>query len=249
MGWIFKRLIWLIAIMAVLGIVVTTLQVALLKVQNPRSTAWMRMRAREAKHDNKPLEIKQTWVSLTEIPKVVQLAVVAAEDDRFYAHSGFDWEAIRTALKHNEKNGKVKRGGSTITQQLAKNLFLSPSRSYLRKAREALITFNLELLLSKDRILELYLNVIEFGPGVFGIEEAAQYHYHVHARQLALDQACRLAAIIPSPRRYKVNGPYVARRAAIIRRIVGGPDEDQGQKSEMRNEKAEAENQVPTVIQ
>jgi monofunctional glycosyltransferase len=239
MAAIVKRFIWLIVILTLLGLLATVVQVALLRFYNPRSTAWMRMRAREARASGQTLPIRQTWVPLKELPRVMPMAVVAAEDDRFYEHHGFDWNAMREALKRNEETGKVKRGGSTLTQQLAKNLYLSPSRSYVRKFREAIITTSLEWLLPKDRILELYLNLIEFGPGVFGIEEAAQYHYHVHARQLSLDQACHLAAIIPSPRRYKVNGSYVNRRAATIRRIIGGPEtEPEDERPEAKHEPA-----------
>ena len=172
--------------------------------------------------EDKELVIRHTWIPADQIPRVMKMAVVAAEDDRFYQHHGFDWEAMKKAQAKNEKAGKIRRGGSTITQQLAKNLYLSPSRSYWRKGREAFITVLMERLLPKDRILELYLNLIEFGPGVFGVEEAARYHFRLSARQLSLDQAARLAAIIPSPRKWRVNGPYVSRRAGRIARIVGG---------------------------
>jgi monofunctional biosynthetic peptidoglycan transglycosylase len=221
----FKTILLVILIATLAALVVTVLQVALLKVHNPDSTAWMRMRVRQAREQGKTLQIRHTWIPMNQIPKVMQRAVIAAEDDGFYQHHGFDWDAMKKAMERNEKIGRVKRGGSTITQQLAKNLYLSPNRNYWRKAREAVITQLLEWFLSKDRILELYLNCIEFGPGIFGIEEAARYHFAVSARQLSVDQCCRLAAIIPSPLRYKPFGPYVSRRAANIQQIVTGNSE------------------------
>ena len=219
---VFKRLVLLLFALVVLALLVTLIQVAILRVHDPKLTALMRSRARQAKAANKELVLKQTWVPLSTIPKHMQMAVVAAEDENFWTHNGFDWDAIRKAFERNEKIGRVKVGGSTITQQLAKNLYLSTGRSYVRKAREALITYAMELLLPKERILELYLNLVEFGPGIFGVEEAAQYHFHVSASRLSINQACRLAAILPSPLRYRVNGNYVSKRAAIIQRIIGG---------------------------
>lgn len=219
---ILKILLLLAAFYATAVVAVTVLQVASLKVHNPQNTAWMRLRARQAKSENKPFTVKQTWIPLSDIPKQLQKAVIAAEDEKFYIHNGFDWDALKKAHALNEAKEKIKRGGSTITQQLAKNLYLSPDRSYIRKAREAAITVLMELFLTKERILELYLNLIEFGPGIFGVEEAARYHFGIHAKALSLDQSCRLAAIIPSPRRYRVNGNYVNRRAAVLSQIVGG---------------------------
>jgi monofunctional biosynthetic peptidoglycan transglycosylase len=222
-----KRILATIFLWAALGIaaalLVTAAQVALLAVHNPHHTAWMRMRIRQAEAQGRKLIIRQTWVPLRQIPRTLQMAVIAAEDEKFYEHHGFDWEALKEAYALNEEKDRIKRGGSTITQQLAKNLYLSPNRSYVRKAREAVITALMELLLSKDRILELYLNCIEFGPGVFGVEEGARYHFGVSVKKLSLDQSCRLAAIIPAPLRYRVSGNYVSRRAAILTQIVGGP--------------------------
>jgi monofunctional biosynthetic peptidoglycan transglycosylase len=131
--------------------------------------------------------------------------MVAAEDAKFVDHEGFDWEGIQLAIEKNQKKGRVVAGGSTITQQLAKNLFLSPSRSYVRKAEEAVITVMLENMLPKRRILEIYLNVIELGNGVFGAEAAARKYYGVSAGNLSVEQAARLAAIAPNPRFYERN--------------------------------------------
>jgi monofunctional glycosyltransferase len=224
---LFRKLLLLIFVLAFLAVAVTVAQVAVLRFHNPQTTAWMRMRVRQAKEKGKDLQIKHTWIPLSSVPKYMRLAVVAAEDDKFFEHHGFDWDAIQKAYQLNEKKERIKRGGSTITQQLAKNLYLSPSRSYVRKAREAFITFLMELMLTKDRILELYLNSIEFGPGVFGVEEGARYHFGVSSRQLDLDQCCRLAAIIPSPLRYRASGSYVTRRADAISQIIAGPQGQQ----------------------
>jgi monofunctional glycosyltransferase len=224
---LFRKLLLLIVIGLILVAGVTVTQVAVLRFHDPESTAWMRMRVRQAREKGKDLTIKHTWVPLSAMPRYLKLAVVAAEDDKFFQHHGFDWDAMQKAYELNERRERIKRGGSTITQQLAKNVYLSPSRSYLRKTREAFITFLMEWLLPKDRILELYLNSIEFGPGVFGAEEGARYHFGTTVRQLNLDQCCRLVAIIPSPLRYKASGAYVTRRADNIAQIIAGPQGQQ----------------------
>ncbi|NJL16159.1 MAG: monofunctional biosynthetic peptidoglycan transglycosylase [Nitrospira sp.] len=142
------------------------------------------------------------WVPLSRISPHLRHAVVAAEDASFFTHEGFDWEGIHAAALYNLEAGEMKRGGSTITQQLAKNLYLSSERSLLRKAREALITRSLEQHLTKKRILELYLNVAEWGKGVYGAEAAARHHFGKPSRDLTADEAAWLAAMLPSPRRY-----------------------------------------------
>ena len=220
---ILKTAFLLAALLAVTALLVTVAQVTLLTIHNPHHTAWMRLRAQQARAAGKELTIRHTWVPLTDIPRGLQQAVIAAEDEKFYEHHGFDWEALKEAYTLNDEKERIKRGGSTISQQLAKNLYLSPRRSYVRKVREAVISATLELLLSKDRILELYLNCIEFGPGIFGVEEGARHHFGLSVKRLSLDQSCRLAAIIPAPLRYRVNGIYVGRRAAMLAQIVGGP--------------------------
>ncbi len=217
-----RRLVFLVLILIGLAIVVTCFQTVALNFYNPKQTALMRFRAREAEAKGETLRLRQTWIELGVMPQMLKAAIIAAEDEKFYQHNGFDWEALQKAYKKNEQSGRVRRGGSTITQQLAKNLFLSPRRSYVRKFREAYITLQLELFLSKDRILELYLNCIEFGPGVFGVEEAARYHYRRPLRSLSVEEYCRLAAIIPSPLRYKVTGSFVSRRARVLQRIIAG---------------------------
>jgi monofunctional glycosyltransferase len=149
--------------------------------------------------------------------------VVAAEDAKFLDHEGFDWEAIQKAMTKNERRGKVVAGASTISQQLAKNLFLSGQRSWLRKGQEAIITWMMERTLSKQRILELYLNVAEWGEGVFGAEAAARYHFGAAAASLGPEQSAYLAAVLPSPRRYdraRVT-PYIAGRVDTILARMG----------------------------
>ena len=150
--------------------------------------------------------------------------MIAAEDARFAEHGGFDWDGIRNAFEKNRKSGRVVSGGSTITQQLAKNLFLSPARSYWRKAEEAVVTVLLEAMLPKQRIFELYLNVIEWGNGVFGAEAAAQRYFGIGVAQLSAEQAARLAAMTPSPRIFerRPDSAYLdGRVATILARMPG----------------------------
>jgi len=184
----------------------------------PGETAFMEQRLAEMRVKQPKAVIRYRWVPAEKISRQLKRAVIAAEDAKFVEHSGFDWEAIAKAREKNERRGKVVYGGSTITQQLAKNLFLSPDRSYVRKAQEALITVMMEALLPKRRILELYLNVIEWGNGVFGAEAAARRYFGVSAAQLSDEQAARLAAMIPSPRRFERNpgSEYLDGRVATI---------------------------------
>ena len=171
----------------------------------------MRARDREAK-------LRQSWVPYDRIAPSLKRAVVVAEDAKFSDHEGFDWEAIEKAREKNRKKGRIVAGGSTISQQLAKNLFLSGERSALRKGQEALITVMIEHVMDKRRILEIYLNVIEWGDDVFGAEAAARHYYGVGAASLGPEQSARLAAMVPNPRFYdrNRNTAYLARRAQTI---------------------------------
>lgn len=148
---------------------------------------------------------RSTWVDIDSLPAYVAHAVIAAEDGRFYEHRGFDWRELDAARRQAERRQRPPRGASTITQQLVKNLFLTTHRSYLRKGIEYTLTPLAELILPKRRILELYLNVVEWGAGVYGIEAAAQLHYRRPARRLTREQSARLAAILPAPRRRAPN--------------------------------------------
>jgi monofunctional biosynthetic peptidoglycan transglycosylase len=185
---------------------------------NPGTTAFMEARLEKLREKDPRARLEQQWVPYNRISAHLKRAVVAAEDAKFLGHEGFDWEAIQKAYEKNVKKGRVVSGGSTISQQLAKNLFLSGERTWWRKAQEAVITFMLETLLSKRRILEIYLNVIEWGNGVFGVEAAARHHFGTTAANLGPEQAARLAAMIPSPRRYGpgADTPYIAYRAEVI---------------------------------
>ncbi len=174
----------------------------LLARTNPTSTALMDARQAQAKKQSRAIGRQWMWVPLSRISPHLRHAVVAAEDASFFTHEGFDWEGMKEAAKYNLEAGELKRGGSTITQQLAKNLYLSSERSLFRKAREALITRSLEQHLTKKRILELYLNVAEWGQGVYGAEAAARHHFGKSSYDLTADEAAWLAAILPSPRRY-----------------------------------------------
>ncbi len=188
---------------------------------NPAITSMMKQRIDES---DGSLRIKQTWVPLNKISKSMINAVLAAEDGRFFSHPGIDWRALERAYKRNQHAGKVRLGGSTITMQLAKNLFLSNERSFIRKAKEAIIALRLEKELSKRRILEIYLNIIELGDGIFGVEAASREHFHKSASSLSRDEAARLAAIIPSPRKHNPldASRFTTRRSNIIRKKIGG---------------------------
>ncbi|HYC45153.1 MAG TPA: monofunctional biosynthetic peptidoglycan transglycosylase [Burkholderiales bacterium] len=187
-------------------------------VYEPESTAFMRTRVERMQEERPSARAYYQWVPYRSISPYLKRAVVAAEDARFMQHDGFDWEGIRKAYEKNLREGEVVAGGSTITQQLAKNLFLTGERAWWRKAQEAAITVMIELIMDKRRILELYLNVIEWGDGVFGAEAAARYHFGTTAAALTPEQAARLAAMVPSPRRYGrgESTPYLQRRTQVL---------------------------------
>ena len=190
----------------------------------PERTAFMERRLDAMLEKDARARLRYQWVPYERISVHLKRAVVAAEDARFLDHEGFDWEMIQKALTRNEKRGRVVAGASTISQQLAKNLFLSGERSWLRKGQEAIITWMLENTLSKRRILELYLNVAEWGDaGVFGVEAAARHHFNTSSSALTADQAAWLAVILPSPRRYERGRTtaYVAGRVATISARMG----------------------------
>lgn len=185
---------------------------------NPESTSFMRHQLALMQEKNAKAELRQKWVPYERISNNIKRAIITSEDATFSEHDGVDWEALQRAYEKNNKKGKVVAGGSTITQQLAKNLFLSGQRSYLRKAQEFVITYMLEFWLDKERIFEIYLNVVEWGNGVFGVEAAARYYYGVSASALSMEQAARLAVMLPNPRFFDKNraSPYLARRADLI---------------------------------
>lgn len=185
---------------------------------DPQTTAFTASRLEKLREKDPNARLRHQWVPYNRMSVHLKRAVVAAEDAKFLDHDGFDWEAIQKAYEKNLKKGKIVSGGSTISQQLAKNLFLSGERTWWRKVQEAAITVMIETIMTKRRILEIYLNVIEWGSGVFGAEAAARHHFGVTAAALRPEQAARLAAMVPSPRRY---GPgyetaYLQRRTDII---------------------------------
>jgi len=193
------------------------------KTQPVHSTAFMRAQLKVLQQTNPKAKLTHEWVPYERISVHLKRAVIAAEDARFNSHDGVDWEAIERAWERNQKSGKVLQGGSTITMQLAKNLFLSGERSYLRKAQEMLITWMLEAVLDKRRILEIYLNVAEWGVGLYGCEAGAYRHFRTTAARLGPGEAARLAAMLPRPRYYDRNpgAAVLSQRAAIIQRWMG----------------------------
>ncbi len=185
---------------------------------NPRQTSFMSLRLDELRQTNPRAELQKTWLDYGRISDQLKRAIIAAEDARFVDHDGFDWQGIQQAIEKNQKKGRFVAGGSTISQQLAKNLFLTPSKTPWRKAQEAVVTLMLEVCWDKERILEVYLNVIEWGNGVFGAEAAARHYYGVPATHLSASQAARLAGMVPNPRLYDRHrtAPGLARKTAII---------------------------------
>jgi monofunctional biosynthetic peptidoglycan transglycosylase len=169
---------------------------------NPATSAFMEDRLEVMQDKNPKAGLKHRWVPYKRISGNLKRALIAAEDARFVDHEGFDWEGIAKAYEKNLKKGKIVAGGSTISQQLAKNLFLSTKRTPWRKGAEALITLMLEAVMDKQRIFEIYLNIIEWGNGVFGAEAAAQHYFGISAAQLGPEQAAKLAAMVPNPRYY-----------------------------------------------
>lgn len=185
---------------------------------NPDSSAFMDAQEEILQSKNPDAEIKHRWVPYNHISNNLKRAVIAAEDAKFVDHEGFDWDGIQLAYEKNLKKGKIVAGGSTISQQLAKNLFLSGRRTPWRKLEEALITVMLEHMMNKRRILEIYLNIIEWGNGVFGAEAASRYYYHTSAANLGSEQAAKLAAMVPNPRYYDThrNARGLGRKTGII---------------------------------
>jgi monofunctional biosynthetic peptidoglycan transglycosylase len=193
---------------------------------NPTMTAFMRQQQAALKEINPKANIQQQWVPYARISSNLKRAVIASEDANFSEHEGVDWEALQKAYEKNSKKKKVVAGGSTITQQLAKNLFLSGSRSYLRKGEELIITYMLEALMDKERIFEIYLNVVEFGKGIFGAEAAARHYYGVSAANLGAAQAAKLAVMLPNPRYFDAHrdSSYLARRTGVILKRMGSAE-------------------------
>jgi monofunctional biosynthetic peptidoglycan transglycosylase len=193
-----------------------------LKKENPKKTALMEYREMAPKEKRKTYRIYQSWVPFSKMSPYLIKAVLISEDDKFWKHEGFDYEAIQKAIEKDLKAKKFKFGGSTITQQLARNLYLSPEKSLIRKIYEAIITWRMEKVLSKKRILELYLNVAEWGEGIFGVEAASRHYFGKPSSELTPEEAARLASVLPNPRKYNPVGDqrYVINRSNLIYSIM-----------------------------
>ena len=212
---------WLAAAAAAVFLVVQLTYMARLwwwRDHNPETTAFMSARLEQIRSRDPGAVLRQAWIPYARLSPHLKRAIVVAEDARFVDHEGFDWEAIEKAREKIRQKGRVVAGGSTISQQLAKNLFLSAERTPWRKGQEALITVMIEHLMDKRRILEIYLNVIEWGDGVFGAEAAARHYFGRHASDLGPEEAARLAAMVPNPRYYDRhrNTAWLARKTQMI---------------------------------
>jgi monofunctional biosynthetic peptidoglycan transglycosylase len=221
----FIKVIFILAIIVAVGFVgfyFVYPDVSKLKKINPKKTSFMEYREDQWQAKGKKLTIQKRWVSLPHISPYLVKAIIIAEDDKFWSHHGFDTDAIQKALEKNIEKGKFKFGGSTISQQLVKNLYLTPAKNPVRKMKEAIITWRVEQTISKRRILELYLNVVEWGNGIFGAEMASQHYFGKSAALLTAEEAAKLAVILPNPIRFKVDGTskYTERRAKIIYNIM-----------------------------
>ncbi len=198
--------------------------VSVLKKKNPGKTSFMEYRQKEKKSRGRgqPYRTVQVWMPLGRISPYLVKAVLIAEDDKFWKHEGFDYEAIQRAIEKDMQQGKLKFGGSTITQQVAKNLYLTPEKTLWRKLKEIALTWQLERRVSKRRILEIYLNVAEWGEGIFGAEAASRHYFGKSAAHLTGVEAARLAAVLPNPRKYNPAGHqrYVLNRSAHILKIM-----------------------------
>lgn len=221
--WAAQHKVWtaviLIAVWIVLEVVTLPFwAVRDLKKTTPTETAFMRMHAERAADEGKPFRKIQRWIPLGRISRDAINAVIVAEDGTFWSHGGFDWFEFKESLEKNVTEGRAARGASTITQQLVKNLYLSPSKNPVRKLKEWILTWWMESTLSKQRILELYLNLIEWGRGIYGIEAAAQTYFGKSASALSREESARLAAVIPNPRIFRVDRQtrYLERRTQII---------------------------------
>ncbi len=224
-----KVLLWLILASVVMVLTVQLyffVQIWWWVKHNPESTSFMRHQSAVLQAKNPKARLQHKWVPYNRISNNLKRAIIVSEDATFVDHDGVDWEAIQLAYEKNSKKGKVVAGGSTITQQLAKNLFLSGERSYLRKAQEFVITYMLEYMMDKERIFEIYLNVVEWGNGIFGAEAAAIHYYGIPAAALNASQAARLAVMLPKPRYFDTHrgSAYLERRSELILRRMNSAE-------------------------
>lgn len=224
------RVAWWLALAAVAIVLMAQLyffmQIGWWVRHNPQSTSFMQQRLAVMRETNPHAMLQYQWVPYQRISRNLKRAIIVSEDASFAEHQGVDWDALEKAYQKNLRKGRVVAGGSTITQQLAKNLFLSSERSYLRKGQEFIIAYMLEFWMDKERIFEIYLNVVEWGNGIFGAEAAARHYYGVSAANLSSSQAARLAVMLPNPRFYDKNrgSAYLERRSALILRRMGAAE-------------------------
>ncbi|MES2831402.1 MAG: monofunctional biosynthetic peptidoglycan transglycosylase [Pseudomonadota bacterium] len=221
-----RRLLWLVLLPVLFLLLVQAyffVQIWWWVDHNPSSTSFMRQQHDAMLDKNPAARLRHVWVPYSRISNNLKRAIIASEDSHFSAHEGVDWDALQRAYEKNNRRGKPVSGGSTITQQLAKNLFLTGERSYGRKAQELIIAYMLEFWMDKERIFEIYLNVAEWGNGVFGAEAAARHYFNVSASALGASQAARLAVMLPNPRFYDKNrgSGYLQRRSGVILRRMG----------------------------
>ncbi|NMM37107.1 MAG: monofunctional biosynthetic peptidoglycan transglycosylase [Glaciimonas sp.] len=225
-----RKLLWWLVLAPFLLILLLQLyyfvQIGLWVVFNPSSTSFMHAQLAQLQEKDPAAVLQKKWVPYQQISKNLKRAIIVSEDALFAEHQGVDWTALEKAYEKNARKGRVVAGGSTITQQLAKNLFLSGSRSYFRKAQELVITYMLEFWMRKERIFEIYLNVVEWGSGVFGAEAAARHYYGISAANLSPSQAARLAVMLPNPRYYDSHrgSAYLAQRTRLILRRMGAAE-------------------------
>jgi monofunctional biosynthetic peptidoglycan transglycosylase len=221
-------LIWKLLLVATLGFIAymgsffVYPDVGALAKKNPGKTAFMEWREAQWAEQGVKKTITQRWVPISQVSPLLIKAILIGEDDKFYHHEGFDYEAMEQAFEKNLKAGHFAAGASTISQQLIKNLFLSPEKSLTRKVKEAILTWRMEHTLSKRRILELYVNVAEWGDGIFGIEAASRHYFHKPASALSSMEAARLASVLPNPIRFSAVGDqrYVTFRSGLIHSIM-----------------------------
>jgi monofunctional glycosyltransferase len=225
MGWVGRGLALLLALFIAWNLWML-LHIIAWRWVNPSNTAFMAVQLERLQESNPEAQLKFEWVDYDKISPNLKRALVASEDAKFLDHEGFDWEGMQTAWEKNIKKGRIVAGGSTISQQLAKNLFLSGNRNPLRKVQEAILTVMIETLWDKRRIFEVYLNVIEWGDGVFGAQAAAQHYYKTKAHRLSMGQAAKLASMVTNPRYYdkKRNDRRLLRKTAIIQRRMAYAD-------------------------
>ncbi len=222
-------LLWLVVVPILIVLFIQLyffLQIGWWVNHDPDSTSFMRHQQTVLEDAHPGTKLKHKWVTYQQISNNLKRAIIASEDANFSEHDGIDWASLEKAYEKNRKKGHVVMGGSTITQQLAKNLFLSGQRSYFRKGQEFILAYMLEYWMDKERIFEIYLNVVEWGNGVFGAEAAAQHYFGISAANLSASQAARLAVMLPNPRFYdKHRGTaYLMRRTALILRRMGSAE-------------------------